>query len=376
MSKVISRRGFLSSIAVLPWLPSLANSAVALPANVNAKVLSDIFINGHHDEAGKYFLSGFNLKGNERFRLALPQMPHSFAIDPQNSHRVVAFPGLPGTRAVVVNLNTGKQLATFNSRAGRHFNGHGVFSPNGKLLFSSENIIKNAEGIISVRETKNFSIVQEISGYGIGPHDIHLMPNGKTLVVASGGIATHPNTGKYELNINTMSTALLFIDSESGKLLAQRKMPDPKLSIRHLDVGKDGTVLVACQYKGRTKMPKLVGIQRGEGEIEMMDVDGDSLWQMNNYTASALIANKNIAAVTCPRGNRITFWDLQQKKLITSLKIKDAGAVEMSVDGRYFIVSANRGELFKIDVSSLQITKFSHVWQNVKWTNHMVNAVS
>ncbi len=373
--KMLSRRHFLGSMAVFPWLSSSMADA-AISASVSTVVMPDHFINGHHDEAGKFYISGFDLSGGEKFRLALPEMPHSFAVDPANSRRVVALPGLPGTRAVVVDISRGKQLAIVESRAGRHFNGHGVFSPDGRLLFTSENIIKNSEGVITVRETENFRIVRELSGYGIGPHEIRLLPDGKTIVVASGGIATHPDTGKHELNINRMSTALLFIDSETGELLARRETPTDKLSIRHIDVGADGAVLVACQYKGRTEMPKLVGLQRGEGEIEMLDIDGDSLWSMNNYTASALIANNNVAAVTCPRGNRMTFWDLQQKKFIKSIEIDDVGAVEISADGSHFIVSANRGELYRIDAKTLQVAKLSNVWKNVKWTNHMVNAFS
>lgn len=376
----LSRRGFLGGMMLLPCLPVMSSSAVfnsrTFGSAGNNVIPGGHFVNGHHDEAGQFYVSGFDVAGNEQFRLALPEMPHSFALDPVNNNRVVALPGLPGTRAVVMDIASGRQLAQFKSRAGRHFNGHAVFSPDGRLLFTSENIIENAEGIITVRETKSFRFLRELSGHGIGPHEIRLLPDGKTLVVASGGIATHPDTGKHELNINRMRTALLFIDSETGKLLARRESPVDKLSIRHIDVGKDGTVLVACQYKGRRHMPKMVGIQRGESEIEMLDIDRDSLWLMNNYTASALIANNNIAAVTCPRGNQLTFWDLKQKKLIKMVAINDVGAIEISADGGSFIASAGRGKLYRIDAKSLQVTSLDNVWKNVKWTNHMVKVLA
>lgn len=383
---LMSRRRFLANMALLPLLPSLAGANTPLKSTsfintgttasgVADSAGSEYFINGHHDKAGRFYISSFDVGGNERFRLPLPQMPHSFAVDPVNSHRVVSLPGLPGTQAVVMDIATGKKLTQFTSRPGRHFNGHGVFSADGKLLFSSENIVKNSAGVITVRETEHFRFLRELPGHGLGPHDIRMMPDGKTLVLASGGLLTHPDTGKYYLNLNQMKTALLFIDSDDGKLLMRREIPVDKLSIRHLDVSADGTVLVACQYVGRRNMPKLVGVQRGDGDIEMLDIDEDTLWLMNNYTASAVVAG-NVAVVSCPRGNQLTCWDLQQKKLIKSIEINDVGGVQVSADKRSFIASANIGELYRIDAKSLKVTPLDNVWQNVKWTNHMVATVT
>lgn len=366
-SAIISRRAFLG-VALLSF-SSL--SVFALTKRQN-KSLQTQFITGHIDLLSKHHISGFDATGAENFRVALPSNAHSFAVNPSNKNIIVALPGLPGTRAAVVDSSSGEKLTIIKSQKGRHFNGHGCFSPDGLFLFSSENIGETAEGVITVRDGRDFSFIREISGYGIGPHDIRLLPDGITLVVASGGIQTHPDSGKRELNNNRLESALLFIDSRNGKLLMRREIPVPRLSIRHIDIGLNGEVLVACQYKGKKQMPKLVGIQSGKGQIEMLEIDDNDLWQMKNYTASARIASSGIAAVTCPRGDRVTFWDLKDKKFLTSLKIKDASGVEVSVDGKHFIISANVGELYNVDTSNFQSKPLGKVWHNAKWTNHMV----
>jgi hypothetical protein len=237
----ISRRSFLGA-ALLSWLP---------PSITAVAERHHLFINGHIDPTGKHFISGFNADGKEQFRLPMPGKAHGFTIDPLEPNRIIALPTLPGTRAVVIDTINGKQLAVIESQPGRHFNGHACFSLDGQFLFTSENIIASAMGVIGVRDARNFQFLRELPGHGIGPHDIHLLPDGVTLVVASGGLRTHPDSGKRELNINTMQSALLFIDSRNGKLLARRETPTARLSIRHLDVGPNGEVLVSCQYKGK-----------------------------------------------------------------------------------------------------------------------------
>ncbi len=275
-----------------------------------------------------------------------------------------------------MDVQTGKQLAIIKSRPGRHYLGHAVFSPDGRYLLTSENIIDSAEGIITVRDGRDFSFLRELPAYGMGPHDMRLLPDGKTLVVASGGIRTHPNSGRRELNLKTLQSALLFIDVDSGKLLMRRETPTRQLSIRHIDVGSEGEVLVAMQYKGKHEMPKLVGLQRGSGEIEMLEIDDNDLYTLQNYTASACIAPGGIGAVTCPRGDRLSLWDLPNKRFLKTIEIKDVGGIAVSSDGKKFVVSANEGELYQVDTESLQAKPLGSVWQNTRWTNHMVKTVA
>src|SRR4029079_2589733 len=67
------------------------------------------------------------------FASPLPDRGHDVTFDPV-ARRSVIFARRPGTFAVVFD-HTGKgEPQTITSPAGRHFFGHGVFSPDGKLL--------------------------------------------------------------------------------------------------------------------------------------------------------------------------------------------------------------------------------------------------
>jgi len=366
MAVGITRRRMLALLCVAS---GLSFGVIPRPARA-------LFINGHIDPQGRHHISGFDDLGKAYFTQALPDKAHGFAVHPVRPERLVALPTLPGTRAPVFDVAAGRQIALIESQPGRHFYGHGCFSHDGQYLFTNENIIDTAEGVITVRDGETFAFIRELPSSGIGPHDLRLLPDGRTLVVAGGGLRTHPSSGKRELNINEMDSALLFIDSRTGERVAERRIPVDKLSIRHLDVGADGTILIACQYKGRREMPKLVGMQQGQGDIEMLSIDDDELWPLRNYTASARIASNGIGAVSCPRGNRLTFWDLQQKRYLSSIAISDVGGLEVSPDGDAFIASANTGELYHIDATTLTSRRMGKTWKQARWTNHMtrVNA--
>ena len=91
-------------------------------------------------------------------------------------------------------------------------------------------------GVIGIYDiADNFRRLGEISSYGIGPHQLGMLSDGKTLVVANGGILTHPLRCREKLNLDTMKPSLTYIDSSSGDLVDQFYPGHHQQSIRHLD---------------------------------------------------------------------------------------------------------------------------------------------
>jgi hypothetical protein len=141
------------------------------------------------------------------------------------------------------------------------------------------------------------------------------MPDGATLVAANGGIRTHPDTERAKLNLDSMRLSLAYLDLASGRLrdafgLAPRLH---RLSIRHLAVNRDGLVAVAVQYEGsgRDRVP-LVGLHDG-GAIRLLDAPAAIERRMRQYAGSvAFDRSGRMLAVSCPRGNLITFWDAEK----------------------------------------------------------------
>jgi hypothetical protein len=56
--------------------------------------------------------------------------------------------------------------------------------------------------VIGVRDASaGYRHIGELPSHGIGPHDLALLSDERTLVVANGGIRTHPDRRREELNL-------------------------------------------------------------------------------------------------------------------------------------------------------------------------------
>ncbi|PID61353.1 MAG: hypothetical protein CSB44_07475 [Gammaproteobacteria bacterium] len=362
---MLTRRHFLGLVPLLAGGGCLAGRSDDL-----------LFVNGHFDasasdEAGRarHQVSAFRRDGDEIFRFALPDKAHGFAVDP-TSTRVVSLPTLPGTRAPVLDRR-GRHLGTLHALPGHHFNGHGVYNHDGSTIYTTQNQSRDATGLIAEYDAVSHQLRRYIPTGGIGPHDLRLSNDGRTLFVAGGGIETRPATGKRELNINTMHSELVLIDVLQGRIRARYELPVPKLSIRHLDVSPGNRVLICCQYKGESEMPPLVAVLDEKGTLHVPDIPDDALWQMKNYTACGRFVGEDIAVVSCPRGNRMTIWDLHNMRYVAALDIDDVGGVEHVPGTRSVMASANTGELLDIDVATQEIKPLGGPWQQARWTNHM-----
>ena len=65
-----------------------------------------------------------------------------------------------------------------------------------EILYATEYDYDNALGVIGVRDaTGGYMQIGELDAHGMEPHDIALLSDGRTMVIANGGIRTHPDSG-------------------------------------------------------------------------------------------------------------------------------------------------------------------------------------
>jgi uncharacterized protein len=303
------------------------------------------------DEAERYFTTGFAADGRVVFDIPLPGRGHGAAFRPAPAHCIV-FARRPGTFAVVIDLDQGEALRRIDAGAGRHFYGHGVFSPDGRYLFTSENDFEAGRGMVGIRDAEDgYRQIGEFASQGIGPHELVLMPDGATLAVANGGIRTHPDNDRAILNLDTMQPSLAYLDLASGRLrdafgLAARLH---RLSIRHLAVNRYGLVAVAMQYEGsrRDRVP-LVGLHDG-GVLRLLDAPPGIERRMRQYAGSiAFDDGGRLLAVSCPRGNLITFWDAEAGRLVDHMEVADGCGVAPSDAPGEFVITGGRGEVLRV----------------------------
>ena len=338
-----------------------------------------LYLSARADSAGGYRVSGFAADGASSFDLPLPGRGHSFAVRP-GGHEAVHVARRPGRFALVLDLADGTVARVLETPAGRHFYGHGAFSRDGRLLYATENDFEGACGVIGVYDAaRGYRRVGELPSHGIGPHEIAMLSDGETLVVANGGIATHPDLPRVKLNLPTMEPSLCHIDRQSGTLIRELKL-DPalhRLSIRHLAVGAADTVAVAMQYEGPAgdRVP-LVGVQPSGGGLHLLQGPRAVLRAMKNYCGSVCFdPSGRIIAVSAPRGGLVTIWDADAGRHLSSTPVEDGCGVAPGARPGEFLASSGRGGVVVIDARSGAARPLAlHGLETARWDNHLVVA--
>lgn len=116
-------------------------------------------------------------------------------------------------------------------RPARSFDGHVEASADGAWLYTVETDPTTGGGWISVRDASTLQRVAQFSSGGIDPHQILRTPDGH-LVVANGGIVR--NLQGRKIDPERMDSCLVHLDGRSGAPLGQWRLPDARLSLRHM----------------------------------------------------------------------------------------------------------------------------------------------
>lgn len=359
--------GFLAGVWSWPLLPGTLFAGGEPAGYVSARVAED----------GAFRVSGFRVDGRRVFDLPLPDRGHAFALHPKR-HTAVHFARRPGRFAVVIDLTRGLVTRKITTPDNRHFYGHGVFSPDGRLLYATENDFEGERGVIGVYDAADgYRRTGELPSHGIGPHEIRLLADGRTLVVANGGVLTHPELPRVKLNLPTMSPSLAYVDRLGGQLLEQVRLAPAlhQLSIRHVAAGRNDTVAVAMQYQGPAgHLVPLVGTHRRGEAMSLVDAPQDLLRTMNQYCGSvAFDRSGRLFAASSPRGNIITTWNAATGALLSTVNVPDGCGVAPGAAPGEFLASSGRGGVFLIAArSGGKRTIESGFVAGGHWDNHMM----
>ena len=325
---------------------------------------------------GGHFLTRYDLLTQQYQSVVVPVRGH--ALLPLADGRVILFGRRPAFESAIVDFTTqtSQPLTVSN---GRHFDGHGCLNAAGDVLFTTENDYDGVRGVLGIRDSKTFQQLGEYDTYGLDPHDVHLMPDGKTLVVANGGIQTHPDFGRRKLNLDTMQPSLVYLDAATGKKLDEYRLPDHLLSIRHLTVTAQGDVGAALQYEGdlyRQQPASLVAWQHHGKDLQLLTIDAKAIMAFNGYMADlAYDPQQQLLAVTSPRGNHVTFWDIAQQQFLSAQPLAEPSGIAFMPDQQRFLVTGATGEIhtFQPNAAGLQATSLATSPQ-LLWDNHLVLA--
>lgn len=331
-------------------------------------------LSAFEDAPGNQYVGGVSLETGKIFGARVPMRAHGCAIDPTDPQRVLFFARRPGTLAFELRRDSMQVRTLFETQAGQHLAGHGLFSRDGQLLYTPEHDYERVRGVIVVRDARNFSIVNQIDTRGIDPHEVAWLPDGRSLLVANGGIMTHPRSYRRKLNIPTMDPSLCVIDAASGECREQWRLPDHLLSIRHMAVAGDGSAAVGLQYEGESaNAPGIAALYQPGSGLKLLTAPVAERPVFRGYVASiALSEQSDLIAAACPYGKGVACWSLRNSRYAGFLRAGETYGLSRLDDGSV-VASQRDGSAYAVGQSRLRSHFLKLDTQKpIRWDDHWV----
>lgn len=390
---VISRRALLQ-LALATVLPTTATAAMpgVEAATGSTEETGNLFISGGRRGPEEYVAVVFDEQAQRIASIPLTARAHG-AASHRASHRACLFARRPGLYLHTFDRRDPEQFATVVPVEGRHFYGHGSYSEDGALLFATENDFDAQRGVLGIYDTTaGYRRVGEMDTGGTGPHEVVRLPGTALLVVANGGIHTHPDSGRDKLNLDTMKPSLSIVDSRNGRLLAKHVLPPEQhqVSLRHLAVDGEGKVWFAGQYEGTDALVSgLAGVMsveqslrsfsqgRSSQGLSLIELPAELQQRTTHYLSSVAVAGQH-ALYTSSRGGLVFKVDRRSARLVETLSVRDCSGVSVIPAGPGVVPSSDMapaaalltsgtGEIMELSDDGIMSLNM----QRVQWDNHV-----
>lgn len=272
---------------------------------------------------------------------------------PARAHQLLPLPGgngparhalvmarRPGEYLLRMDVQRGRALQWHTMEDDRYLGGHATLSADGKTFFTTETDGETGQGLIAERDLQSLEKLREFPSGGIGPHAL-LLETGGTLLVANGGILNLPETGRRKLNMGRMDSNLSRLDVRGGQLLAQHRLDDPYLSLRHLALAADGTLGIALQAEhalpqDRQTAPALALLQAEH--LRPVDwATGQPPQHWDGYAGDVCCADGRFW-VSAPHAGGLLSWTTRGEGLRTQAL---AGAGALAAANGYWLVGGD-----------------------------------
>ena len=298
---------------------------------------------------------------------------------PARAHQLLALPATadhpaqalvlarrPGQYLLRMDTQRSKALQWHTMEDDRYLGGHAALAADGGRFFTTETDGESGQGLIAERDLHTLEKLREFPSGGIGPHALLLEPDG-TLLVANGGILNLPETGRRKLNLAQMDSNLTRLDIRTGSIMAQYRLANPALSLRHLASAPDGTVGIALQAEhphahSRHSAPALALLQGDT--LRAVDWPASQIpatW--DGYAGDVCCANGRFWA-SAPHAGWLASWSTHGSDL-QLLALPGAGALAAG-QGRW-LVGGTKTALF---YSSPRATDAQRYPLTQAWDNH------
>ncbi len=268
------------------------------------------------------------------------------------SGRFVAFARRPGSFLAAFGDDPREAPQIVSAAPGRSLYGHGAFSPDGALLYATENDAAAARGVIGVYDVRaGYARIGEFSSGGVGPHELLLMEGGRTLAIANGGLDTTPEFGRLDLNTAEMAPSLALVDVATERVVAVHDLgaDHAQLSIRHLAAAEDGSIWFGCQHEGApTELPPLAGRLSEDGAMELLALPEGLRARPRNYVGAVSASRDGgIVAFSAPRGNVVFAFDAATRRFLGLAPLADGCGIAPGLSPDEIVGAGGEGDVVR-----------------------------
>jgi uncharacterized protein len=367
---MLSRRSFLTMSSALSGAIITAPSWATLAQQNAGKKL---YASAYSLNKQEHFFGLFDENGEMIWDTKLLDRAHAPVVHP-NQSIVGIVARRPGFFMDFFDVSTHQNIMRIEPTQDHHFYGHALFTTDGKRLITQENHYPSGQGKIFVREWPSGQVVQSFSSNGIGPHESVLL-NDQVLVIANGGLMTHPDEDRKILNLDTMKPNVTYLNLKDGSVLNQSGNNDElhQLSIRHLDVNQHGTVALGFQYQGAMwdQVP-LVALSRiDQEELEYLPIPEEVRVRFKQYCGSVCFDNSGeILAISTPRGGLVAYWHVGSKTFLGVENCRDVCGLVATDNAHEFLLTSGIGS--QLTSNPVQnVSKVIKKHPDLHWDNHL-----
>jgi hypothetical protein len=325
---MLTRRAFVAGASAVVASSALKGHAAAPKAR--ELVVGGLKTRNNATGDFAFYLIAIDASGAHACQATLDFHMHGFAPHPHAPERAVLFEK-KGPGACEVDLRAGKMLRKLVAAPDCTFYGHGRYGADGAHLYVTESR-SDGTGVITVRDGKSFALLGQFPSYGAEPHDCQLVDDSRVLAITNGGGV---------LDDAASPPSVTFVDVRTTKLVERVLIDEPRINAGHLVVTpKKQLVIVSAPRKGLPQSDLAgVSIRSGKTLLHMREPQVIKSRMIGETLSLAVHAPSSTAIATTPDANLLTFWSLEQRRMVRSMDLEHPRGVTVTRDQRYFVVS-------------------------------------
>lgn len=201
----------------------------------------------------------------------------------------------------------------------RRLNGHLARCRHTGAVLSTETALDSGAGLLGVRDPMTLNKLAEWPTHGLDPHQVLVLPASVgpwpagTVLVANGGIPTQAETGRSKRALDQMDPSLVALEPRSGDLLGQWRLPDARLSIRHLACNPDANdrsrrvgVALQAEHDDAKAVQRAPVLALWDGQRLTLSHGQPAL---AGYAGDIMATESGGFVVSCPRANALALFN-------------------------------------------------------------------